>query len=76
MTQIQNIQLYADKIAFKLCAFLFLDPCTPSNGGCSQVCSVEDHTVVCVCYDGYKVDADDITKCNGKDTIMIPFLFL
>ena len=55
------------KITNKLRGVLFLtDPCAEDNGGCSQVCSVDNHKVVCGCNDGYNVDPLDSANCNGE----------
>ena len=42
------------------------DPCAEDNGGCSQVCAVDNHKVVCECNDGYNVDPLDSANCNGE----------
>ena len=43
-----------------------IDPCPEDNGGCSQVCSVENHEVVCGCNDGYDIDPADKSQCTGE----------
>ncbi len=42
-----------------------INECNTNNGGCSQVCTNTDGSLMCSCNSGFML-ADDLTTCNGE----------
>ena len=41
------------------------DECSDSNGGCEQICNNTVGSFFCSCVNGYRLDDDDMSSCNG-----------
>ena len=43
--------------------------CTTNNGGCEQICAIENDQVQCRCYPGYEL-AENRRNCSGNQVVL------
>lgn len=44
--------------------------CDVNNGGCDQICSIDQNSVMCSCNSGYLLNSDGVS-CGGKYAILV-----
>ena len=50
---------------------LLVHPCDkPTKGGCEQVCDKKGDEALCGCKEGYKVSAEDKSKCTKSKCLL------